>query len=64
MDKSCSNNLLGRYLIEKLNFFPGVKNVNLKKFNDILKYNKINNSNTIKNFAAELYSKSDHSPSF
>ena len=64
MDKSYSNNLLGRDLIEKLIFFPGVKNLNLKKFDDIVKNYKINNSNPIKNLAGELYSKLDHTPFF
>ena len=63
LDKSCSNNLLGRDLIEKLNLFPGVKNVKLKKFEDVVKNYKIDNFNP-KKIAAELYPKPDYSPSF
>ena len=64
MDKSCSNNLLGRDLIEKLNLFPRVKYVNLKKFDDIVKNYEIDNSNPIKNFAAEIYPKPKYSVFF
>ena len=56
VDKSCPNNLLGRDLIEKLNLFPGVKNVKLNKFEDVVNNYKIDNSRPIKNFEAELYS--------
>ena len=64
VDKSYPNNLLGRDLIEKLNLFPGVKNVNLNKFEDVVNNYKIDNSRPIKNFEAELYPKPDHFPSF
>ena len=63
VEKSCSNNLLGKDLIEKLNLFPGVKNVKLKKFEDVVKNYKIDNFNP-KKIAAELYPKPDYSPSF
>ena len=51
VDKSYYNNLLERDLIEKLNLFPGLKNVNLIKFEDVKNY-KIDHSNPIKNFPA------------
>ena len=54
MDKSYYNNLLERDLIEKLNLFSGVKNINLKKLDDIVKSYKIDNSNPIKKFATVL----------
>ena len=51
VDKSYPNNLLGRDLIEKLNLFPGVKNVNIKKFEDVVNNYKIDNSSPIKNLS-------------
>ena len=64
MNKFCSNNLLGRDLIEKLNLFPGINNLKTKSFEDIVKNYKIDNSKLIQNFVAELYQKPEHSPSF
>ena len=64
VDRACSNNLLGRDLIEKLNLIPGIKNLNFTNVDNIVEGYKIDNTKPIKNFVAELYPRPNHSPSF